>query len=447
MPLSPNRKLGCEQNLSGEIANTVKFVVPRVFPQEIFDLIIDFCTLLPEEDIDDAGYYDKSWMIYRSPRWKTLHALSLTCRAFNFQSRSNLFPIIHIYRKPHTSRLYDILRDSPQLGSQTHTLRVFNQIDIDRGSDNPSIQYADKISVNNILHRASRIFPNLNTLEIYEIYLIFHPSFPVIGLSFGSVTRLELRFCVFQSFQDLRRFISSFLSLDWLDLDDVRCLSEGITGLSQHSFSRFPRSRVLRIAYLYLNMEADDLKNMLIWLSSTRTLHSLKDVSLSPFSETNRSEVCNFMRNASEVDGVSLRFLHFKHLVDQQSYLPWIHIQQLTIYCQFSDCDQLSSSLSSIQDTRNLSYLSLVFRWTGSSEKFPFPQVYSTNVDVYAPWHALDSVLNGEAFQKIREINVDITTIGKQKTITFVVSSLDIHRGQRPHYTANCEGQTNSFTS
>ncbi|KAL4249896.1 hypothetical protein ABKN59_001964 [Abortiporus biennis] len=387
------------------------FPQPRVLPQELFDLIIDFCGLFPEQPerpIDGWGG------VYAGPRWNTLYALSLTCRAFHYKTRSILYPNIYLYRDTQTTPLLHSLQSSPELGSSTRFLAICNDIDQNDNWDVPSSHYADKMGINSILRQlTSRLLPNLETLELDDFHPIFHPSFPIMGYSFKSVKNLSLSACIFHTFQDLRRFVSCFPSLESLDLEEVEWLSEGITGLSQDSFARFPRSRALSFKQLILILRPKYLQNVTTWLSSTRTVHSLEKVELlaeSSFKNSIRPEaveapaVCNFMRNTKRLSSVKIEFDYFIYLVDQQGDLPWPHLKDLTVLrIPISSCETMSSLLGTVENLGNLVHLSLQFEATAFPKQYP-----STNVDDYAPWHALDNLLSGDPFRKIQEIDIHI---------------------------------------
>ncbi|KAI0792179.1 hypothetical protein C8Q75DRAFT_623442 [Abortiporus biennis] len=387
------------------------FPRPRVLPQELFDLIVDFCGLFPEQPerpIDGWGG------VYAGPRWKILHALSLTCRAFHYKARSILYPSIYIYRDTQTTPLLHSLQSSPELGSSTRFLAICNDIDQNDNWNVPSSHYADKMGINSILRQlTSRLLPNLETLELDDFYPIFHPSFPIMGYSFKSVKNLSLSACIFHTFQDLRRFVSCFPSLESLDLEEVEWLSEGITGLSQDSFARFPRSRALSFKRLILILRQKYLQNVTTWLSSTRTVHSLEKVELlaeSDFKNSIRAEaveasaVCNFMRNAKRLSFVEIEFDYFIYLVNEQGRFSWAHLKDLSILrIPISSCETITSLLGTVQDLGDLVHLSLNFEATGFPEQYP-----STSAADYAPWNDLDNLLSGDPFRKIRDIDINV---------------------------------------
>ncbi|KAI0782665.1 hypothetical protein C8Q75DRAFT_499603 [Abortiporus biennis] len=260
----------------------------------------------------------------------------------------------------------------------------------------------------------------MRTLEIHWFYYIFHPSFPLFGLSFNSVTRLVLSENIFQTFQDLRRFISSFTSLNDLTLNNVNWLSDGFT-LSQNSLSCFPRSRNLRLQYLSIFVTPADVRNLMVWLSSTATESSLIITTLRfgplPFPEEQSShppldaiEVSNFLRKVSRLSHISIGFDYFFHLIGDDICPPWTQLTTLTVHqIHYNNCSKVSSLLGTLQDLGKLQELTLRFHSTSSTS----PQMPFANADDYIPWHALDTVLSEDPFQNLRSIYISIRFFSK----------------------------------
>ncbi|KAI0796054.1 hypothetical protein C8Q75DRAFT_803108 [Abortiporus biennis] len=369
---------------------------PRVFPQEIFDLIIDFCSQLPVVE-DDNTYHWPPWDARRGPRSTTLHACSLTCRSWTFRSRLYLFPTIHIHRNGEFSRLITALRNARHLANRTETLMLHNGSVEEQSSilsSSVTNLSDDRIGINMILRKAFRTLPHLTALEIRFMPSTYHSSIPTYCTGFKLVRRLTLHATDFINFHNFRRFVSAFPSLAVLSLTRVKWDVGPLSIILFASMNKIPRSQSLSLAHIRLSeIDVSTVTSLLAWVVTTQSIQFMRQFSLFvelPTLTLETSEtICSFFRNSTSLVFTHVPYSVFEYLVLNNGFEMLQHEQVLSVdFIDVANTSSFATLLSQTQFKKGIQSLSLSFVTTKWEPD-------------YSSWNTLDNVFASKPYEKV----------------------------------------------
>ncbi|KAL4248935.1 hypothetical protein ABKN59_007430 [Abortiporus biennis] len=398
-------------------------------PIEIWECIIDqLSSSLLAPEFTTVHRYD-----FHRHHLRPLRACALTCRSWLPRSRYHLFHHV-IFRDAEQFLQFErACLLSPGLTRSTTLLTLAFHDAESRGvashsghhttnspSQKPGRSSSSQVGIGNvipslqnsyhsILRKVPKLFPNVHTLEMAGLAesgweLILHQAFPILlARSFIQITSLRLSSVIFNTINELRRFLSVFPNVRDLRLNFVE-----VHYPVQYPMSypiRSPRFKAIALDGLSINQSAVGKSSfpteVLEYLRLTNTVFTVKTLQLFMRAQKNNTDQSNqfsdavkyLLHRASSLQTIEAHYWHLAQ-IDFASLRQLQHIQLIKI--RKSECNNLINQLAQLSTIAEPQISTICLLFDGRIKDL------SGIVD----WKHIDRILSNPSLVKLRDVYI-----------------------------------------